>query len=96
MTSTSKRTTDAGVCSDSIFTRDAAGCSRICSASKARPCGVAITISPSTTDRSGSASHSGASSSGKYRSSGSELRLLMRTPSPSRKMIARKPSHFGS
>ena len=39
----------------SFATRDAAGCSRICSASKSSPCAVAITISPSSTQPVGSA-----------------------------------------
>ncbi len=39
---------------------------------------------------------SGSISSGKYRSSASAFRLAMWTLSPSRKTIARKPSHFGS
>ena len=53
--SRSKATNDAGVSFASFATRDAAGCRRSCSASKSRPCGVAITISPSTTQPSGSA-----------------------------------------
>ena len=53
--SRSNATNDAGVSFASFATRDAAGCSRSCSASKSSPCGVAITISPSTTQPSGSA-----------------------------------------
>ena len=46
-------------------TRDAAGCSRSCSASKLRPPSVAITISPSTTQPGGRRSRRAACSSGK-------------------------------
>ena len=46
-------------------TREAAGCSRSCSASKSSPLGRAITISPSRTQRAGSARFSGSASSGK-------------------------------
>ena len=52
--SRSKAMNDAGVCSASRVTRDAAGWMRCCSASKSSPSPVAITISPSTTHRSGS------------------------------------------
>ena len=50
---------------DSFATRDAAGCSRSCSASKSSPRGVAITISPSTMQPSGKAVRNAAWSSGK-------------------------------
>ena len=50
---TSKATKDEGVSAASFATREAAGCSRICSASKSRPRFDAITISPSTTQPSG-------------------------------------------
>src|SRR5881409_3715800 len=55
---TSKATNEAGVACASLATRDAAGCRRICSASKSRPWGVVITISPSTTQPRGSCSSS--------------------------------------
>ena len=42
-----RRTTPASPAA-SFATRDAAGCSRNCSASKSSPCGVAMTISPSS------------------------------------------------
>ncbi len=44
---------EAGVFSASMRTRDSAGWMRCCSASKSRPWSVAMTISPSTTQRSG-------------------------------------------
>ena len=50
---------------DRFFTRDAAGWSRICSTSKSSPWSVAITISPSTTQRAGRAAFRAGSSSGK-------------------------------
>ncbi len=46
----------AGVTSASLATREAAGCSRNCSASKSRPLDVAMTISPSSTQPGGSRS----------------------------------------
>ena len=49
----------------SFATREAAGWSRICNASKSRPSGVTITISPSTTLPSGSCASSASLSSGK-------------------------------
>ena len=55
-----------------------------------------MTISPSTTQRSGSSALTAATTSGKYRVIGFSLRLPISTSSPSRKMIDRKPSHFGS
>lgn len=55
-----------------------------------------MTISPSTTHRSGSRSRSASTSSGKYRVSGLPVRLPSSTSSPSRNTIARKPSHFAS
>ena len=58
-------TNDAGVSSASIATRDAAGWMRSDSRSKSSPCSVAITISPSTTQRSGRLARSGSSRSGK-------------------------------
>ena len=54
-----------GIDWESFATRDAAGCSRNCSASKSRPCGVAITISPSTTHPAGRRGSSASCSSGK-------------------------------
>ena len=56
---------EAGLSWASIFTRDAAGWMRSSSASNSRPAFPAMTISPSTTLRSGSSRSSGASSSGK-------------------------------
>ena len=44
--SRSKHTKDAGICPDKIFTRDAAGCKRNCSALKSSPSFFTITISP--------------------------------------------------
>ncbi len=55
----------AGVCPASRFTRDTAGWMRCCSASKSSPESVAMTISPSTTQRSGSSARNAATSSGK-------------------------------
>src|SRR5262245_32724321 len=66
------------------------------SASKSRPPWPTITISPSTTARSGSAAARGATSSGKYRFIGRSSRLCIKMSSPSRNTIVRKPSHFGS
>ncbi len=86
----------AGVCSASIRTRDAAGCSRSCSASKSRPAPVGMTISPSITQRGGSSARAAAAISGKYRVIGRSLRLPSSTSSPSRNRIDRNPSHFGS
>ena len=63
--SRSKATNDAGVSFASFATRDAAGCRRSCSASKSSPCGVAMTISPSTTQPSGRRASSASCSSGK-------------------------------
>ena len=54
--SRSNPTNEDGISLDSFATRDAAGCSRNCSASKSRPPSVAITISPSTTHPGGSRS----------------------------------------
>src|ERR1700758_5764879 len=87
---------DAGVFAASIRTRESAGWIRCCSASKSRPCSVAITISPSITQRSGSSSRTAATSSGKYRVIGRSLRLPSSTSSRSRKQIDRNPSHLGS
>jgi hypothetical protein len=55
-----------------------------------------MTISPSTTHRSGNSALIAATNSGKYRVMGRSLRLPSSTSSPSRKTIDRKPSHFGS
>src|SRR5262249_44593751 len=92
----SKATNDEGVSFASLATRDAAGCRRSWSASKSSPRGVAMTISPSSTEPPGSAASSASCSSGKYRSSGLRSRLCMNTSSALRKTIARKPSHLGS
>ena len=56
--SRSNPTNEDGIAFDSFATRDAAGCSRNCSASKFRPPSVAITISPSITQPGGSRSSS--------------------------------------
>lgn len=56
---------DAGVASASIRTRDSAGWMRCCSASKSRPWSVAMTISPSITQRCGSSARTAATNSGK-------------------------------
>ena len=63
--SRSKNTIDAGICWESSFTRDAAGCRRSCSASKSRPPFRAMTISPSSTQRAGNCDRSGSINSGK-------------------------------
>ena len=63
--SRSKATNEAGVSFASFATREAAGCSRSCSASKSSPRGVAMTISPSMTQPSGSRSSKASCSSGK-------------------------------
>ena len=86
----------AGVRSASSATREAAGCSRNCSASKSSPAAVARTISPSTTQRGGSSPRTAATTSGKYRVIGRPLRLPISTSSPSRYTIERNPSHLGS
>ena len=52
--SRSKATNDAGDSFASLAILDAAGCRRSCSASKSRPRGVTMTISPSTTQPAGS------------------------------------------
>ena len=87
---------EAGVRAASSATRDAAGWMRCWSASKSSPVAVGRTISPSTTHRSGSSVRNAATSSGKYRVIGRSFRLPTSISSPSRKMIDRKPSHFGS
>ena len=87
---------EAGVCSASIRTRESAGWMRCCSASKSNPRSVAMMISPSMTQRSGSSALAAATSSGKYRVIGRSLRLPSSTSSESRKQIDLKPSHFGS
>src|SRR4051812_43000528 len=55
-----------------------------------------MTISPSTTHRSGNSAFTASTSSGKYRVIGFSLRLPSSISSPSRKISDRKPSHFGS
>ncbi|HEY0856762.1 MAG TPA: ATP-dependent DNA ligase [Albitalea sp.] len=56
---------DAGVDCASLATREAAGCSRCCSASKSSPLSPTTTISPSRTQPLGSVCASARSSSGK-------------------------------
>jgi hypothetical protein len=56
---------DAGVCSASIRTRESAGWMRCCRASKSKPWSVAMTISPSITQRFGNSTWAAATSSGK-------------------------------
>ena len=63
--SRSKATKDAGVDCASLATREAAGCSRCCSASKSRPLSPTTTISPSSTQPRGRVCASARSSSGK-------------------------------
>jgi hypothetical protein len=94
----SNATKPAGVCSLSSFTRLAAGWMRCCNASKSsRLLTVSATItSPSITARSGKLARMASTTSGKYRVIGFSLRLPISTSAPSRKMIDRKPSHFGS
>ncbi|CAM5320167.1 hypothetical protein SAFG77S_00013 [Streptomyces afghaniensis] len=94
--SRSKATNEAGVRSASIRTRESAGWIRSVSASKSRCPSRAITISPSTTERSGNRSRTAVTSSGKYLVKGFPVRLPSSTSSPSRKTIARNPSHFAS
>src|ERR1700733_16228221 len=55
-----------------------------------------MTISPSTTQRSGNSAMAAATNSGKYRVIGFSLRLPTSTCSPSRKRIDLNPSHLGS
>jgi hypothetical protein len=88
----------AGVVSDSIFTRLAAGWMRWARTSKSRrsPVGPTTTISPSMTQRVGRLAFTASTSSGKYLVIGRSLRLPISTSSPSRKMMDLKPSHFGS
>ena len=80
----------------SSSTRDSAGWIRWDRASKSRPVGPAMTISPSTTQRSGRLARNDTTSSGKYLVSGFSFRLPSTTSSPSRKTMHRKPSHLGS
>ena len=65
MASRSKPTNDAGVSAASRSTRDFAGWIRCCSAPKSSVAPVATTISPSTTQRSGSSLRTAATTSGK-------------------------------
>ncbi len=78
------------------MTRDAAGWIRCSRASKSSRSPVTMTISPSTTHRSGSDAFTAATTSGKYRVRGFSLRLPSSTSSPSRNTMQRKPSHLGS
>ncbi len=80
------------------MTRLAAGWMRCCRASKSSVLrSVSATmISPSITARGGKLASTASTTSGKYRVIGFSLRLPISTSSPSRKMIDRKPSHFGS
>lgn len=82
--------------SASVRTRESAGWIRSVSASKSRCPSRAITISPSTTHRSGNRSRTAATSSGKYLVNGLPVRLPSSTSPPSRNTIARNPSHFAS
>lgn len=66
------------------------------SASKSSRPSRAITISPSSTHRSGTRSRTASTSSGKYLVSGLPVRLPNSTSAPSRNTIARNPSHFAS
>ena len=66
------------------------------SKSSAVASGVAMTTSPSTTQRSGSSRSTASTTSGKYLVIGLVLREPTSTSSPSRNTIARKPSHLGS
>src|SRR2546426_10834964 len=65
-------------------------------ASKSTPPFLAITISPSSTERAGNWDRSVSSSSGKYRFNDFSSRLWSRISSPSRNTSVRNPSHFGS
>ena len=94
--SRSKNTTDAGVCCDKSFARDAAGCKRSCNASKSSSSSFTMTNSPSSTQRSGKVWSKGSISSGKYRLRGFSSLLWMKISSPSRNTIVRNPSHLGS
>src|SRR5439155_15844773 len=94
--SRSQTTNEAGASAARSFTRDAAGWMRRSSASKSSPPAPTMTISPSTTQRSGSVAVRGATSSGKYRFIGFSSRLCSTTSSPSRNTNVRKPSHLGS
>ena len=90
----------AGVCSESIVTRDAAGWMRWLSDSQSSRCAPGsprgTTISPSMRHGSGRMRAKASTSSGKYRVSGFAPRLPISTLSPSKDTSARKPSHFGS
>lgn len=55
-----------------------------------------MTISPSTTHRSGNRSRTAATSSGKYLVNGLPVRLPSSTSAPSRNTIDRNPSHLAS
>jgi len=86
----------AGVCRESNATRLAAGWMRCWSTSNSNRSPTTTTISPSTTQRCGRFALTAVTISGKYRVIGRSLREPISTSSPSRKMIERKPSHFGS
>ncbi len=94
--SRSNATYDAGVSAASRRTRESAGWIRCCSTSNSSRPSTATTISPSTTQRSGSSALNASTSSGKYRVIGFSLREPISTSSPSRNTTDRKPSHFGS
>ena len=92
-----RRRSDAGVSFASFATRDAAGWSRSCSASKSSPRGVAITISPSSTQPVGQRLVQRLSQLGEVAVQRLQVAALdVDVCSPPRKTIARKPSHFGS
>lgn len=87
---------EAGVRSARSFTRDSAGWIRSVRASKFSCPSRTMTISPSSTHRGGRFRSSASASSGKYLVSGLPVRLPSSISGPSRKTIARKPSHFPS
>ena len=92
----SKAIRSAGVSAASLAMRLAAGCRRICRASKDNDLPTGMTSSPSSTTRSTGKAAIAAATSGKKRA-----RLLPDRPSrstlrPSRLARQRKPSHLGS
>ncbi len=90
----------AGVFSDSIVTREAAGWMRCVSESQSSRCEpgspFSTATSPSIRHGSGSSRANASTSSGKYRVSGFAPRLPISTVSPSHDTSPRNPSHFGS
>ena len=86
----------AGVSLDSRSIRLAAGCRRICSASKESAPSTGMTSSPSSTNVFGETARRFSSTSGKKRDSDLPDLALISTSPPARNARHRKPSHLGS